>query len=177
MKRPSRPFLVEVKRNRKPTKAPVPLFPQAEERPPLRSAMFEAAESALASAAQDLKPAEERRGPRILPSLIVEEPSLAAEEPAIDEDAPVRQRRPRVAPGRPKRQAGAPVETCEPPAARVEPAPRPEPVPVSATGPRPPAPLRGEAARPARRTRSRAKGAETLPRGQRWKRRLPAALR
>ncbi len=173
MRKPTKSFTVEVKR--RPTslsKKPMLVeAPAATPEPPSAAALFSAPDKALVAA-------EPRR---ILPCLVTDAAIDAAKAAADTDDAPAP--RPR---GRPRKQRNA--DELAPLAPRKRGRPRKSPVEAKEAAP---TPVRQTAqpARPAQpspalvvvgagsRASARRAAADDLPRGERWKRRLPKALR
>lgn len=174
MRKPTKSFTVEVKRrptslNKKPllvdAPAPVP-------EPPAAAVLFSSTEKAPAVAAEPR---------RILPCLVTDAAIDAAKAAAEIDEAPAS--RPR---GRPRKQRNA--EELAPLAPRKRGRPRKTPVEAKEPAPKPvrapvqpprqvrPAPALVVVGASARASERRA-AVDELPRGERWKRRLPKALR
>jgi hypothetical protein len=158
MKRPSRSFVVEVRRQRRPPGEPAPSWAEELQKPVANGAARAAAPPPRPAAEIATATAPVRPTGRILPSLIEAVP-VAAPTAA----KPPKPAKPRAKRQRPRAPAPQPVRVAEPPPVVAAPQPAAEPA-AQAVDP-------GRAARH-RRILARYVFGDVVKPGERWKRRL-----
>jgi hypothetical protein len=165
MKRPSRSFVVEVRRQRRSPGEPAPSWTEELQKPHSNGAARDLGPAPRAFAEPPAAVAPARPTGRILPSLVEAPPAIVEPAPAKPPKAakPAKPAKPRGQPRRSRAPAPQPVRFVEPPPAAATPAPIAEP-PAEAVG-------KDNSARHRRILARYVFGDASKP-GQRWKRRI-----